>query len=88
MLFRLNINNEINENKFRIKITNRDMKQIKTFLIETDIYDEFKIKCIDNDSDASKTIRKFIKEYINWRPRYDPNNFKIEDTDQMPKKNK
>lgn len=41
------------------------MKQIlRTFMINEDTWKKFKKKCVKNNSDASKEIRKFINEYL------------------------
>ena len=41
------------------------MKQIlRTFMINEKTWEKFKTKCVKNNSDASKEIRKFINEYL------------------------
>ncbi len=45
---------------------NREQKRLKktSVTLDPDLYAEFKRLAKENDSDASKEIRKFIKEYV------------------------
>lgn len=43
-------------------------KETKCYLIEDDIYLEFKKKCYNEDTTPSQNIRKMIKEYIKYNP--------------------
>ncbi len=35
-----------------------------TIMVKKEIWESFKKKCKENESDASKEIRKFIKQYL------------------------